>query len=86
MSDQTCHAKGDLCSACEQIVARFVNSEGNVQLVTDGPGARCPECGYPERHRVYGNASAPVADGCPSCEAPHPMGVTAGQPVGGRDD
>lgn len=56
----------------EQIVAQFVNSDGEMQLVTDGPDAECPACGYPERHRIYeastGNEVVLIADGCPSCE------------------
>jgi hypothetical protein len=57
----------------EQTVARFLNSDENLQIVTEGPGARCPSCGYPERHRVYemvANSDVPVliADGCPACE------------------
>lgn len=46
----------------------FVNSEGNYQVVTPDP---CPECRYPERHRVYDmDAMKLIADGCPSCETP----------------
>ena len=50
------------------IVAAFVNSDGNGQVVTDD---ECPTCGYPERHFIFDGQSADViADGCPSCETP----------------
>lgn len=55
----------------EEIIARFLNSEAHWQIVTDGPDATCPTCGYPERHRVYGvdvETESLLADGCPSCE------------------
>lgn len=55
----------------EVLVTRFLNSEGDWQIVTDGPDATCPTCGYPERHRVYEvnvETFALLADGCPSCE------------------
>lgn len=62
----------------ETHVTTFTNSDGDVQLVTDGPGAECPACGYPERHRIIRatvgighDAFVVVQDGCPSCEAPH---------------
>lgn len=55
----------------EERVTWFINSDGNFQVVTDGEGARCPECGYPERHRIF-TGSDLIADGCPSCEAPRP--------------
>ncbi|MGX1931712.1 hypothetical protein [Microbacterium resistens] len=55
----------------EHIVAHFWNSEDRYQVVTDGPDATCPTCGYPERHRVYedrDDSLTLLADGCPSCE------------------
>lgn len=55
----------------ETLVTRFLNSDAHWQIVTDGPDAKCPECGYPERHRIYDvkiESVALVADGCPSCE------------------
>lgn len=61
----TCYGPG------EQIVTYFVNSGGDLQVVTEGENARCPRCGYPERHRIYAppyRAETLTADGCPSCE------------------
>lgn len=58
----------------ENLVTAFVNSDGNYQIVTDGPGAKCPACGWPERHRVFSEPDDPsskMADGCPACESPH---------------
>lgn len=54
----------------EEIVTRFVNSDGALQVVTDGPEAICPTCGYTERHRIIQIAAVltMIADGCPSCE------------------
>ena len=62
----------------ECLVTHFWNSADRYQLVTDGPEATCPTCGYPERHRLYEDAEQQpdppvlslklVADGCPSCE------------------
>lgn len=55
----------------EEIVTRFLNSQGDWQIVTDGPDAKCPTCGYPERHRIYDvkvDGATLTADGCPSCE------------------
>lgn len=55
----------------EVLVARFLNSDGHWQIVTDGPDATCPTCGYPERHRIYDVKVATatlIADGCPSCD------------------
>jgi hypothetical protein len=54
----------------EEIVTRFVNSAGELQVVTEGPDATCPTCGYPERHRLIEIARelTMIADGCPSCE------------------
>lgn len=63
----------------EEVVARFLNSEAHWQVVTDGPDAKCPTCGYPERHRVYDvDVTTPVllADGCPSCEKSRIPGLT----------
>lgn len=61
----------DRSTSEENIVTHFWNSEDLYQVVTDGPDAECPECGYPERHRVYEDANETltlIADGCPSCE------------------
>ena len=56
----------------ETPVVSFMNSNGHWQVVSDGPAAKCPTCGYPERHRIFTFApdSEPVLtdDGCPSCE------------------
>ena len=54
----------------ENIVTRFLNTSGDWQIVTDGPDAACPSCGYPERHRIYDvqvETADLLADGCPSC-------------------
>lgn len=56
----------------EVLVARFLNSDCHWQIVTDGPDATCPTCGYPERHRIYDvriDTEKLITDGCPSCEA-----------------
>lgn len=56
----------------EQRVAAFWNTSGHWQLVTEGSDAKCPECGYPERHRIWdASEDQPrlIADGCPSCES-----------------
>lgn len=67
----------------ETIVTRFLKTAGDWQIVTDGPDAVCPTCGYPERHRIYDvqvETADLLADGCPSCEtsrmppADHPNG------------
>lgn len=63
----------DKTTSDEAVVAKFLNSEAHWQVVTDGPDAECPECRYPERHRIYDvdlKAWTLIADGCPSCEAP----------------
>ena len=60
--DPACELYGEL------LVTRFINSTGDFQLVTDGPDAKCPTCGYPERHRIYTLEGTLTADGCPSCE------------------
>ncbi len=56
----------------EHRIFEGINSTGEYQIVTDGPGAKCPTCGYPERHRIFqvGPDREPLltADGCPSCE------------------
>ncbi|WP_193596098.1 hypothetical protein [Microbacterium sp. YJN-G] len=55
----------------EVLVARFLNSSAHWQIVTDGPAATCPTCGYPERHRIYDvgvEDATLLADGCPACE------------------
>ncbi|MCT2085052.1 hypothetical protein M3D75_02880 [Microbacterium enclense] len=57
----------------EQIVTHMWNSSDRYQVVTDGPDATCPSCGYPERHRLYEDVGESlalklVADGCPMCE------------------
>lgn len=66
----------------EQVVVYFVNSEGNRQVVTDGGDAKCPACGYPERHRIYRGITAElIADGCPSCETSRLADVE----IGSRD-
>lgn len=60
----------------ETIVTTFTNSNGDVQIVTDGAGAKCPTCGYPERHRIMratDDGLDLIADGCPSCETPRPV-------------
>ena len=61
----------------EEIVTRFVNSAGALQVVTDGPDATCPTCGYPERHRIIEIAAelTMIADGCPSCETPRDVEI-----------
>lgn len=63
----------DRTTTDEQVVTHMWNSSDRYQLVTDGPDANCPSCGYPERHRIYEDigetlALKLVADGCPSCE------------------
>jgi hypothetical protein len=61
----------DRSTSEEDIVTHFWNSEDRYQIVTDGPDATCPECGYPERHRVYEDVNETLtllADGCPCCE------------------
>lgn len=58
----------------ELLVTMFRNSDDNLQVVTEGDEAKCPSCGYPERHRIFispfmGSVDGVlVADGCPSCE------------------
>jgi hypothetical protein len=64
----------DSSTSDEEVVTRFLNSEARWQVVTDGPDAKCPTCGYPERHRIYDvdvriEDWALLADGCPSCES-----------------
>lgn len=51
----------------EFMVTIFLNSDDKLQIVTDGSEATCPQCGYPERHRIYDGEQL-IADGCPSCE------------------
>lgn len=60
------------------VVAAFVNSAGDWQVVEDD---KCPTCGYPERHRIYRlEGMGLLADGCPSCETSRMTDREVGSP------